>query len=381
MNDDFRTLRKALLDLFEDGVDATPDDARFDGLARRVFELQFRSVDVYRAFCERRGVTPRSLHHWSEIPAVPTDAFKEVTLLARPADADSRVFRTSGTTRGAERRGTHVVSDPALYDASLVPTFQAFVLPDDARPVMLSLMPPAHELTDSSLAYMITTLLHRFGAPGSAHYASVHNGLDGDGVVAALRRAEADGVVVALLGTSLSFVRLLERMVSRGERVRLPEGSRLMDTGGYKGVGRRIEPAALRSLYGERLGIGPEYCVNEYGMTELCSQCYDTVLRDRDRDRDRGPGAGVVENGRRKTGPPWLRSRVVDPETLGPVRAGAVGILQHYDLANLGSVMAVQTADLAREVEGGFVLVGRASGAPPRGCSIAMDLLLSGRNG
>ncbi|NIP83573.1 MAG: hypothetical protein GWM90_31850, partial [Gemmatimonadetes bacterium] len=61
----------------------------------------------------------------------------------------------------------------------------------------------------------------------------------------------------------------------------LPAGSRLMDTGGYKGRGRRLDPTELRAVYGDRLGLPPWACVNEYGMTELLSQYYDTALRTR----------------------------------------------------------------------------------------------------
>jgi hypothetical protein len=50
------------------------------------------------------------------------------------------------------------------------------------------------------------------------------------------------------------------------------------------------------------------------------------------------------------------------------------------DLANLGSVAAIQTEDLGRVDEHGLVLEGRAVGATPRGCSIAMDLLLRGES-
>jgi hypothetical protein len=50
--------------------------------------------------------------------------------------------------------------------------------------------------------------------------------------------------------------------------------------------------------------------------------------------------------------------------------------LQHFDVANAGSVLAIQTEDLGVIVQDGFRVLRRASGAPPRGCSIAMDELL-----
>jgi hypothetical protein len=102
-------------------------------------------------------------------------------------------------------------------------------------------------------------------------------------------------------------------------------------------------------------------------MTEMCSQFYDSSLRDEVKGRVRA---------RRKLVPPWVRTRVVHPETLEPVPAGEVGLLQHFDLANIGSVVAVQTEDLGSAADDGFFLLGRATGATPRGCSIAMDLLL-----
>jgi hypothetical protein len=48
----------------------------------------------------------------------------------------------------------------------------------------------------------------------------------------------------------------------------------------------------------------------------------------------------------------------------------------HHDLANLWSCAALRTDDIGRRVGSSFELLGRAPGAPPRGCSIAIDELL-----
>src|SRR5690606_12038332 len=109
------------------------------------------------------------------------------------------------------------------------------------------------------------------------------------------------------------------------------------------------------------------------GMTELCSQYYDAGLRDRVLGRSDADSPGA---GRRKVGPPWLRARAVDAETLEPLPEGVPGLLQHFDLANLGSVLAVQTEDIGTVSRDGVHLLGRVTDAPPRGCSIAMDDLL-----
>jgi hypothetical protein len=364
-----RALRTALVDLFATPIDQSVDDADFDRMARRVFAWQYRHNAPYSAFCQRRGLTPATVEHWTEIPAVPTAAFREVALVAGPVHEAAAVFRTSGTTHGPARRGIHYIPDLALYHAALIPNFAACVLPDGARLRMLSIIPSAADLPDSSLSHMVATVIDRLGADGSGYFATATDGIDHAALHTALRAAEADGEPVCLLGTSFAFVHWLDRLAQCDERYRLPAGSRLMDTGGYKGRSRTVSPAAMRTLYADFLGIPDAYCVNEYGMTELCSQFYDATLRDTVLGRPHAQH-------RLRIVPPWVRTRVVDPESLRPVPDGVTGLLQHFDLANAGSVSAVQTEDMGSAAGTRFELIGRAPGATPRGCSIAMDVLL-----
>lgn len=362
-----RTLADELRRLMARGADHTLDDAAFDDLARRVFAYNHSHVPAYAAYCRARGRGPSDVSDWTDIPAVPTAAFKEIALLADGATTE-RVFRTSGTSRGPERRGEHRVADLSLYRDSLRPTFEAFVLPDGARLPVLSLVPAADQLADSSLAFMIEDVMDRFGGGGGGTFAT-GDGLDLPGLDRTLKAATAERRPVLLLGTSAAFIHWLDDLDAAGRRHSLPDGSRLMDTGGYKGGGRTVAPDELRRGYELRLGIPPHRCINEYGMTEMLSQLYDTALSDHHAQRRRPP---------RKAGPPWVRSTAVDPETLRPLRPGDTGLLRHLDLANIGSVAAIQTEDLGRVDEHGLVLEGRATGATPRGCSIAMDLLLRG---
>lgn len=362
-------LRTELLELFRRPIDSVISDADFDRFAQAVFAYQYQHNAPYAAYCRRRSRTPEDVVHWTSVPAVPTAAFKEVALVAGdPRDAEA-VFITSGTTRGAEKRGTHYLLDLSTYHLSLIPNFAGHLLPDNAEMPLLSLIPPVRELANSSLAHMVGVLIDRLGSPGSGYYATARGGVDYAGLEAHLQEADETGVPVCLLGTSFAFVRWLDRLRERGDRFQLPPGSRLMDTGGYKGKTREVPPEELLRGYVELLGLDPRYCINEYGMTELCSQFYDRTLRE--------ALVQGVSGVRRKAPPPWVRTRVVDPETLEPVKYGQTGLLQHFDLANLGSVMAIQTEDLGREADGGFLVLGRPAGAAPRGCSIALDELLS----
>ena len=103
-------------------------------------------------------------------------------------------------------------------------------------------------------------------------------------------------------------------------------------------------------------------------MTELCSQYYDDVLLTR---------FGGENRPRRKLGPVWMRTLAVDPATLAPLPDGTPGLLCHFDLANAGSVLAVQTEDLGVIEDGRLRLLGRIPGAEPRGCALALADLLA----
>jgi hypothetical protein len=101
-------------------------------------------------------------------------------------------------------------------------------------------------------------------------------------------------------------------------------------------------------------------------MSELNSQAYDHQAGLSD-DLTLSPGSARVFRL-----PPWARSRLVSPETGREVEEGETGLIQVMDLANIYSVLAVQTEDLGIRCSGGFELVGRAAEAAPRGCSLMM---------
>ena len=179
----------------------------------------------------------------------------------------------------------------------------------------------------------------------------------------ATRRALAadDGLPVAMLGASFGFVHLLDAL--GGEVLRLPKGSVAMPTGGFKGRSRELEPEAFLAMLEQRLGLVRAQLVQEYGMTELSSQAWEAHRE--------GVPAG------RYVCPPWLRVDAVDPVSLAVLPRGTQGILRVIDLANVGSSVVLQTADLGTVHVAGFEVHGRMPGATPRGCARAMDAVLS----
>jgi hypothetical protein len=166
---------------------------------------------------------------------------------------------------------------------------------------------------------------------------------------------------VGLCGTAFSFVHLLDAWTDFPP-LRLPPGSWLLETGGFKGRSREVPKAELYSGLSRHLGVPDAAIWNEYGMSELSSQAY---------------AHGTA--GRHVT-PPWARVLVCDPATNREVPVGRRGLVRWFDLANVDSVFALQTLDLAERTPSGFGLIGRLPRTEPRGCSLGTeDLVLAGQ--
>lgn len=355
------TLRTRVLALIADLAGGARDDQRRDALLCDLLSMQRQGVEPYARLCRHRGLAPSpDRGHPGVFPALPTDVFRYTRVAVHDRAEDLMVFRTSGTTSGA--RGEHALSDLRAYDAAARTFAKHALFPDQTRMRLIILAPHASELVDSSLSYMLTRFVEWFGSDDS-RFVFRQGSLDLSALAAALDAACANTQPVALLGTSFAFVHAEDQLA--GQRWRLPVGSRLMQTGGYKGKSREVEPSQLRSALSQRYGIDDAWMTQEYGMTELCSQMYESGIVD--------AVNGTTNATRRLIAPGWVRVTAVDPETLQPVPRGTVGIARIDDLANIDSVCAIQTADRIVEVDDGFLLLGRAPGSTPRGCSLAME--------
>lgn len=337
-------------------------EGAFNSLALEVFAWQYAKNPFYRRFAEAAGAQPGSVKRWKDVPALPAAAFKELVLTTFPRVKARRVFRTSGTTQGG--RGAHFFETLELYRAALAPWFRAHVLPDRARTRFFFLTASPEEAPDSSLCFMMGEVNRLFSRPRGRFYA-VKGELKTDALLADLGGEKKP---VTVLATAFALKVFLDTLAARRVTLRLPSGSRLMETGGFKGRMAEISKEELYRECGKRLGIARSHCVSEYGMTELSSQAYDSTLADYARGIRRAP---------RKVSPPWMRTVVIDPRTGLEARSGKRGLIRHYDLANLGSVFAVETEDVGVSRGEGFEILGRAPGAPSRGCSLAYEALLA----
>lgn len=330
----------------------------------RSFRAQVETIAPYGAFVRHLGVDPGRITRWEDIPPVPCSAFKSHDLSVLAPDASGDVtFETSGTT--ISQPGRVRLPDTGLYEASLLRNFNRHLLPDGRHLRAIVFGPSAVDAPHSSLWFMVDRVAREFGL--EPLYVVQHGDPRWKAADDAIRIAMEKREPLLLLGTTLLFMAYFERLRILGAAFQLPEGSRAMDTGGAKGQIAEFTREEVEEAFQRHLAIPASHVVNEYGMAEMGSQFYEDSLLAAKERREAVPGKHI---------PPWVRTRVLDPETMEERRQGEPGVLVHYDLANLAVPLAIQTEDVGRRLGSHLILEGRLLGAEARGCSLAFEEFL-----
>ena len=275
----------------------------FFTLALELFALQFQNNPAYRKICAARKLTPQIVEHWTQIPAVPTSAFKELDLTSLPPDKRAVVFHSSGTTEQKPSRHFHCSASLRLYEDSLwswfhqnVPTNLRFTIYDLRSPSSLEadqksaigdqqsaifLTPSPVEAPHSSLVHMFETVRQKLGAAETAFVGKIAADsswiLDFDATLTVLGKNPQSAIrnPQLILGTAFSFVHLLDYLVENNLQFRVAgefarDGNRRIQ----KPFRVRCQnPNCTRSSR-SGLALRRENIICEYGMSELSSQAY-----------------------------------------------------------------------------------------------------------
>jgi hypothetical protein len=135
---------------------------------------------------------------------------------------------------------------------------------------------------------------------------------------------------------------------------RLPPGSRICDGGGYRGRFGVVTRDDYYAMVQEIIGIPGSHCVNVLGEAETATNLFDDSLR--------RCVKGLSPRNRTRPVPPWSRVLAMSIDDLKPLPDGEVGLLAHWDLANVPTVLAVITDNLGYTTDQGTgcEMVGRA---------------------
>ena len=326
------------------------DEKMWCELSWELFAHQYTRVTAYKRLCHGRGGEPETFRSWKDIPAVPQQLFKREKLYCAGLPQPGTVYETSGTTTG--QPGRQNLFDTAIYRAVVVEGARRAGL-FDHDPELHFLTPSPTDAPHSSLSAMFGFWRKALRQKGPRFWAR-RDRFDFDGLRKALTKLIRSGKPVGLSGTAFSFVHLLDAWADLPP-LRLPRGSWLLETGGFKGRSREISKAELYTQLARTFSVRDDAIWNEYGMSELSSQAY-----------------ACGTHGLHQT-PPWARVLVCNPATGREVRVGQKGLVRWIDLANTDSVLALQTLDLAERTPEGFRLIGRLPRTEPRGCSLSAE--------
>jgi hypothetical protein len=312
------------------------DTNSFEEKALEIFRFQVSQCDVYRQYVRLLGrEEPKSIH---EIPFLPIQFFKSHEVLSKPKTGNETLFLSSGT--GSIGRSRHLVSDVSIYEHSFRKAYE-LQFGDPENQVILALLPNYIEQGNSSLVYMVNDLINRTKNELSGFLLNYF-----DEIRERYNSSLRSGKKVLIFGVSYALLDLAEQGFDFSEAT-------IIETGGMKGRREELSKDELHNRI--KNGLGVEYVSSEYGMTELLSQAYSEKN-------------GVFQ------APPWMKvifSDVYDPLTI--VSGASSSIINVIDLANVNSCSFIQTQDLGRKVDNGFVLDGRLDLSDIRGCNLMVD--------
>ena len=323
---------------------------KFGPLALELFQYHFHKNPGYRSFCLRQNQTPQTVKQWNQIPAIPQSAFKQsnLWLTTFPKKEAQNYFETSGTTTA--KKGKLFFHNLTLYHLAATYgfrcTFEKRLNLKKRKILFLFLKESPQETPHSSLSYMFGIWKKTFGL-ASSEFLIKKNRLDFDQLAQKISQSPTP---LFLAGTALAFAALMQTE----KKLPLPPGSLLMETGGFKGKTRHVKKKKFYRDLSRFFKISDSSLYNEYGMTELFSQAYACGTQ----------GHHIF--------PPWLRFRILHPETGKETTKKTPGIIELIDLANTQNPLAIQTQDLGIRHGNTLELIGRIT-TQPRGCSLAAE--------
>ncbi|MBU5615189.1 LuxE/PaaK family acyltransferase [Geomonas azotofigens] len=350
-------LTDEIVAIIEAGVDAELSEERFNDYCMQLFELQYNSNAIFREFCDLKKVRPGDISRWQDVPMVYNDVFKTHLVASFPLEQSVMACLTGGTTSLTQRGRIFRDEDGKrlVFGANKMMT-NSFLFPDfeEGKRCRILILAPSPEMAPSmGMAIGMDQTRQAFGTPDSMFLLG-KTGIDVKNLLKALRESEASGVPVALIGATAAYVYFFQACRRKKITFKLPAGSRVCDGGGYRGRFGVVTRDDYYDMVQEILDVPRHYCVNVLGEAETATNLFDDALRRHVK--------GLPEKKLARPVPPWSRVLAMDIDDLSPLPDGEVGLLAHWDLANVPTVLAVITDNLGYTTDNGrsCEMVGRA---------------------
>jgi phenylacetate-coenzyme A ligase PaaK-like adenylate-forming protein len=315
------------------------NEKELDLIALQVYHFQYNNNPVYQQYCNITGRVPDTVKGVADIPYLPISFFKTHRVISTSFQPEL-VFKSSGTT--GNETSYHYIKDASIYITSFNKTFNQFYN-NPEQYCILGLLPSYLERGNSSLVFMVNSLIENSKNPESGFYL-----YDYEKLFHVLKTIEEKSAPAILFGVTYALLEF-----SKAFNIEL-NSTTIIETGGMKGRGKEMSKPELYDALKKSFKI--KHIHSEYGMTELLSQAYSID--------------GIFKC------TPWMKVVVrdeTDPFTTSensPIRSGVINVI---DLANIYSCSFIATDDIGTvDNKGLFQVLGRLDNSDIRGCSLLM---------
>ena len=317
----------------------TNTDHDFNEKALKIFHWQAKNIPVYKEYVSSLELKPEIINKIEEIPFLPIQFFKSREVIEKD-NAPETIFKSSGTTEMG--RSQHFVADLNLYQQSFTKGFE-LAYGKICNTCVIALLPNYKEQGDSSLIYMIDSLIEKSNHSKSGFYLNEKNAL-----LDTLSELKKSNTKTLLIGVTFALLDFIEKQKIDFSNLIV------METGGMKGRRKEMVREELHNILCDGFGVSKIH--SEYGMTELLSQAYSF-------------GNGVFKT------PSWMKiltREINDPLSL--CKENKTGGINVIDLANISSCCFISTQDLGRTLGNKqFEIIGRFDNSDTRGCNLMIS--------
>ena len=322
-------------------------EADFDALALDVFRFQAENNPLYQQYIQLSGVSPEKIAHWTEVPFLPIELFKNHQVLTG-SEPVLFSFESSGTT--GQIPSKHPVCDPGFYQQISKIAFEREYGPLSDYHIF-ALLPSYLERSTSSLVFMMDHFIKESQSELSGFYLNQYEAL-----VDALRQALTTDKKVWLMGVTFGLLDLVDSGIDLSFMKEYKDRLIVMETGGMKGRREEWIRDKVHAYLQEKMGL--DSIASEYGMTELFSQGYA-------KSQGIFTPAYTMRVCLREVSDPF--ALVTQPHKTGGIKIADVG--------NIDSCAFIETRDLGSLEEDGvrFKVLGRFDNSEMRGCSLMVS--------
>ncbi|OGD57144.1 hypothetical protein A2V71_01785 [Candidatus Berkelbacteria bacterium RBG_13_40_8] len=341
---------KILAIIKEYGYGSRRTTTNFESLAIEVFRFQFNFNRSYREYCTKMGVEVNEVKTLNQIPVVSVNAYKDGTISSTVPEIDQGYYyATSGTSTGASGRiyrdpGFFELREEAIRTAGKKEMFFRFF--PRKVPIVFLDFPNRRHSSNFQPHFSVLSNIQKFFGSELSHFIDIKS-IDGlETFVELIKESQQENQKSVILGPSYKLSFLLSTLGEQHD-LRLPIGSMVMDSGGLKRQSCHKSYAEYVDNLLITFGIDRYDYINTYALSEIGSQFSDNVR--------------LRKSTICKQCPPWAKVRVVEKTACGETDCspGEKGEVIIYDLLNRGSILALQTHDLAVKTETGFQILER----------------------